>query len=153
MKAVKPNIRGILILDGDNRQLPDDEVLAEGLTILRWRHYEAESYLVHPEALARFVGGTTPDLFTHAGLECLRKRLPPVVYEDPLADNDYLERTPASKTLLPGFFEAAGVSLTREEYYQVAAQMLPEEIPNEVRDKLDVICEALDVRENVTEEE
>lgn len=153
LKAVKPNIRGILILDGDNRQLPDHEVLAEGLTLLRWRRYEAENYLIYPKALARFVGGTMSDLFTHAGLEYLWKRLPPVVYEDPLADDDYLERTPASKTLLPGFFEAAGVSLTKGEYYQVAAQMLPEEIPNEVSEKLNVICEALDVGKNVTEEE
>jgi hypothetical protein len=153
LKAVKPNIHGILILDGDNRQLPDHEVLAEGLTLLRWRRYEAENYLIHPKALARFVGGPTPDLFTHTGLEYLRERLPPVVYEDPLADDDYLERTPASKTLLPGFFEAAGVSLTKEEYYQVAAQMLPEEIPNEIREMLDAICEALNLNANVAERE
>jgi len=157
LKAVKPNIRGILILDGDNRQLPDHEVLAEGLTIVRWRRYEAESYLVHPEALARFVRGTKPDLFTHAsaekGLEYLQKRLPPVVYENPLADDDYLERMPASKRLLPGFFGEADVSLTKEEYYQVATQMLFEEIPSEVREKLDAIYEALSLGENVAEEE
>ena len=152
LKAVKPNIRGILILDGDNRQLADHELLAEDLTLLRWRRYEAENYLVHPKALARFVGGTTPDLFTHAGLEYLRENLPPVVYADPLADADYLERTPASKTLLPGFFKAAGVSLTKEEYYQIAVQMLPEEIPDEVREKLDAICEVLGLK-NAAEEE
>jgi len=150
LKAVKPNIRGILILDGDNRQLPDREILTEELTLLRWKRYEAENYLIHPQALARFVGGATPDLFTHAGLEYLRQRLPPVVYDDPLTDDDYLERTPTSKTLLPGFFKAANVSLTKNEYYQVAAQMLPEEIPHEVREKLDVICETFDMEKNAT---
>jgi predicted ATPase len=135
LKAVKPNIRGILI---------DREILTEGLTLLRWKRYEAENYLLHPQALARFVSGPTPDFFTHAGQEYLRERSSLIV------DDDYQEGVPASKTLLPGFFEAASVSLTKNEYYQVAAQMLPEEIPREVREKLDVICETFDIGENVT---
>ncbi len=67
-------------------------------------------------------------------------------------DDDYLERTPASKTLLPGFFKAASVPLTKNEYYQVAAQMLPEEIPGEVKEKLDVIYQTINARENVAEQ-
>ncbi|MEW6003145.1 MAG: AAA family ATPase [Nitrospirota bacterium] len=147
LQAVKPNIHGVLILDGDNRQLPDHELLADGLTILRWRRYEAENYLIHPEVLARFVKGATPNLFTMAsaekGLEYLKNQLPPAVYENPLVEHDYLNVTPASKTLLPGFFKAADLPLTKNEYYQVAAQMLPEEIPNEVKDKCNVIYEIL----------
>ena len=46
---------------------------------------------------------------------------------------------------MPGFFEAADVPLTKNEYYQVAAQMLPEEIPDEVKEKLDKICEAFNI--------
>ena len=156
LKAAKPDIRGVLILDGDNRQLPDHELLAEGLTILRWTRYEAESYLLHPEALARFVRGGTPDLFTNVsaekGLRYLRERLPPVVYTTPLAEDDYLQVTPASKTLLPGFFREAGVSLPKEEYYQIATQMLPREIPNEVSTKLDAISEAFGL-DKVTRQE
>jgi len=149
LQAVKPDIHGVLVLDGDHRQLSEHEVSAEGLIIVRWRRYEAESYLVHPEALARFVRGATPDLFTtcsvEKGLDYLKNQLPPAVYRDPLADHDYLNATPASKTLLPGFFEAADVPLTKNEYYQVAAQMLPEEIPDEVKEKLDKICEAFNI--------
>jgi len=74
-------------------------------------------------------------------MEYLRNRLPPIVFNNPLGDDGYLNRTPASKELLPGFFEAAGMNLTKNEYYQIAAKMLPEEIPIEVKEKLDTICD------------
>ena len=147
LKATKPLLKGILILDGDNRQLPEQELSADGLTLLRWKRYEAENYLIHPEVLSRFVQGERPDLFTTSaakeGLNYLKKQLPPAVYEDPLGDHDYLTVTPASKTLLPGFFQAAGLPLTKNEYYQIASQMKPDEIPFEVKQKLDWIGEVL----------
>lgn len=157
LKAVKLQIYGVLILDKDNRQLSEHELSADGLTILRWRRYEAENYLVHPEALARFIHGAKPDLFTAAsverGLDYLRNQLPPAVYKEPLGDHDYLKATPASKTLLPGFFEAAGVPLTKNEYYQVATLMHLEEIPDEVREKLDAIYEGLQIVRNYPEKD
>jgi predicted ATPase len=148
LKAVKPIIRGVLILDRDNRDLPSHEVSAEGLTIIRWDRYEAENYLINPNALVRFVRGVSPDLFTLAsaerGLEYLNRHLPPPIFENPLMDDlDYFRYTPSSKTLLPGFFEAAGLPLTKNEYYQIASQMKPEEIPGEVKEKLDAIYQGL----------
>ncbi|MBU4359636.1 MAG: AAA family ATPase [Actinobacteria bacterium] len=144
LRAVKPEIRGILLLDGDNRGRPDREVSTAGLAILKWKRYEAENYLVHPDALIRFVRGNQPDLFKDAsaskGEDFLRSQLPPVVYQKPLSDHEFLESTPASKTLLPGFFKAAGLNVTKNEYYQIAAQMKPEEIPEEVVEKLDEIA-------------
>ncbi len=152
LKAIKPKMSGVLILDGDDRQLPERELLADGLTVLRWRRYEAENYLVHPDMLARFVRGAKPDLFTYAsvqkGLEYLQRQLPPSVYEDPLGNHEYLTVTPASKTLLPGFFEAANLPLTKNEYYQIASQMSPEDIPSEVREKLDSIYETLGLKKD-----
>jgi predicted ATPase len=152
LKVVKPNIRGVLILDRDNRDLPSHEVSAEGLTIIRWNRYEAENYLINPNVLFRFVRGVNPDLFTSAsaerGLEYLKQHLPPAIFENPLIDDDYFRYTPASKTLLPGFFEAAGVPLTKNEYYQIAAQMNPDEIPTEVKEKLDAIFQGLGLSSN-----
>jgi hypothetical protein len=147
LKAVKPIIRGVLILDRDNRDLPSHEVSAEGLTIIRWNRYEAENYLINPNALVRFVRGVSPNLFTSAsaekGLEYLRQHIPPAIFENPSIDDDYFRYTPSSKTLLPGFFEAAGLPLTKNEYYQIAAQMEPQEIPIEVKEKLDAIYQGL----------
>ncbi len=75
----------------------------------------------------------------------LKNELPPAVIKDPLADHEYLRLTPVSKGLLPGFFRTAGSSLTKNEYYQVAGQMKPEEIPLEVVEKLDSICEIFEL--------
>ncbi|MFQ5652211.1 MAG: ATP-dependent endonuclease [bacterium] len=144
LKAIKPDYRGILLLDGDNRALPEHEISAEGLLIMRWRRYEAENYLLHPEALFRFVtrewSTESPDLFAQAGVDFLKEQLPPAVFSNPLQEHDYLNATPASKALLPAFFEAASVTISKNDYYQVAAAMKPEEIPQEVIEKLDIIA-------------
>lgn len=155
LKAVQNDIRGVLMLDGDNRGLPDRELSAEGLTILRWKRYEAENYLIHPQALERFLSSSlevTP-LFVQPAMNYLGDQLPPAVLGAPLGDHEYLNATPASKTLLPGYFQAAGVRISKNEYYQVAAQMLPKEIPTEVCEKLDSICQALNLSEGLSGEE
>ena len=149
LKAIKPSLKGILILDGDNRSLPDREVSTEELHILRWTRYEAENYLVHPEALARFVKSASLDLFSEStakqGLEFLKEQLPPTVYNNPLDEHDYLIATAASKKILPGFFKAAEVRLPKNEYYQIASQMLKNEIPNEVIEKLNSIAKNFEI--------
>lgn len=147
LRAVKSDMCGLLLLDGDNRNLPEHEFsadgLTEGLTICRWQRYEIENYLIHPGVLERFIEGSSPDLFMQIaskdGLNYLKDELPPVVYKDPLGEHEYLKVTPVSKTLLPDFFKAAGISITRKEYYHIAQQMLKEEIPPEVIEKLDLI--------------
>jgi len=135
-----------LILDGDNRSLPDHEVSTEELHILRWTRYEAENYLVHPEALARFVKSASLELFSESsakqGLEFLKEQLPPTVYNNPLDEHDYLLATAASKKILPGFFKAAEVRLPKNEYYQIASQMLENEIPKEVIEKLNILAKS-----------
>ncbi len=133
---------GALLLDGDNRGLPEHEVRADGLVVLRWERYESESYLVHPEALLRFVRSRLP-LFPGQAERYLRDQLPPAVYREPLQTTDFLRATPASKTLLPGLFDAAGLQVGKKEFYLVAEQMTPEEVPSEVKEKLDAIHQAL----------
>jgi predicted ATPase len=147
LKAVKPTIQGVLLLDGDNRHLADHELSAEGLTITRWKRYEIENYMIHPAALSRFVRSTPADLFSTAaseeGLDYLKNELPPAVFNNPMGEHDYLDATPASKTLIPGFFKSARIHITKKEYYKVAGQMLKKEIPGEVSEKLDLICKTL----------
>lgn len=139
LRAIEREIRGVLLLDGDNRGLPDHEVDADGLQVERWERYEAESYLVYPEALRRFVESRIGELFAHKADDYLKDHLPPSVYRDPVLPDDYFTGTPASKTLLPGFFKAANLEINKQEYYQIAEQMRPEEIPEEVSLKLDAI--------------
>lgn len=83
LKAMRPDILGLILLDGDNRDIPDRELRGNDLQTHIWPRYEVESYLLHPEALKRFVlarsGG---DIFATAdataGLSYLRDQLPPI---------------------------------------------------------------------------
>jgi hypothetical protein len=142
VRAVEPQTRGLLLLDGDNRNLADREILAEGLEIARWDRYEAESYLVHPEVLSRFLESQAGSSAADEALRYLTDQLPPAVYRDPLAPHDFWRSIPASKTLLPGLFKQTGVALSKAEYYLVAEQMRPDEIPQEVKEKLDRLVSA-----------
>ncbi len=141
LKAIRPNVCGVLLLDGDNRSLPDHEIMADDLTVLRWRRYEIENYLLHPDVLLRFVTGPALDIFSAARRDAaekyLKANLPPAALSHPLEDSDYLVATASSKTLLPTFLEAAGVGLSKKDYYQIAAVMKKEEVHPEVKQKLD----------------
>jgi len=149
LQAIREGIRGVCLLDGDNRDEEDHQVGAEGLEVLRWSRYEIENYLLHPAALLRFVGERVePDLLGHPQVRAaegfLREQLPPAVFGNPLADGDYVTAVAASKDLLPGFFRAAGMTgFHKRDYYQIAAQMLPEEIHPEVAAKLDAMDRVL----------
>ncbi len=147
LQAVRSGTRGVLLLDGDNRRLEDHELAADRLTILRWRRYEVESYLLHPEALARFIEESEPELFALAkkkrARQFLESELPPAVLSDPLGDHDYLVSVPASKSLLPSFFRAIDVRLPKRDYYLLAQKMHKEEIHPEISEKLKVIADEL----------
>jgi len=147
LKAIFPEIQGVLLLDGDNRNLPDHEISSDNLRILRWRRYEVENYFLHPEALLRFVAGDELDLFSlerrQNGQTFLEENFPPAAIKDPLKDSDYLLATPASKSILPAFLERADCKLSKKDYFQIAAQMKIEEIHPEVIEKLDIMAAVL----------
>ena len=54
MRAAFPGLRAVCLLDGDNRDEPDEETTRAGLVVLRWRRYEIENYLLQPLAIVRF---------------------------------------------------------------------------------------------------
>ena len=55
MRSAFSNLRGLCLLDRDNRDEPDAETTGAGLAVLRWRRYEIENYLLQPEAIKRFI--------------------------------------------------------------------------------------------------
>lgn len=139
LKAIRPSIKAVLLLDGDNRNLPDREIKSDGLTLLRWDRYEAESYLLHPTSLERFLDSEKGSLFARPALEYLRDEMPPAFFNAPLETSNFLKSEPASKTLLPQIFKRAELMLPKSEYSILARQMKKEEIPQEVWDKLTAI--------------
>ena len=151
LQLVREGLPGLELHDDDARPpVPDTEITGAGLQRLRWRRYEIESYLVHPDAIARFieavVGAGSAAAHVEDMLAYWRDELPPAVVRDPLGDHEFLNVTKARTRLLPPLLEAAGLhGLPCTRYHEIAAGMLPEEVHPEVTEKLDAICRAFGV--------
>ena len=151
LQLVRENLPGLELRDGDAKPpVPDSEITGTGLQRLRWRRYEIESYLIHPDALARFVqaevGVEAAESHVEDMLAYWRDEFPPAVAREPLGDHEFLNVTKARTKLLPPLLEAAGLyGLPYTRYHEIAALMVPEEIHPEVIEKLDGICRAFGV--------
>jgi predicted ATPase len=151
IQMVKPDLPGLQLVDGDGvHEMQSSPITGAGLQTLRWERYEIESYLVHPDALARYVSGvhgTGIDGKEAADLKkYLADNLPPAVLADPLGDHAFLKSTKARTLILPQALRAGGVdNLDYTHYHVIASQMVPEEIPAEVTEKLDSIMRAFNM--------
>ena len=140
LQAIESNISGVLLLDGDNRDVDDHDISADGLKIIRWNRYEIENYLVHPTLIKRFLEQKNVNpLFVIMAEKEMKNILPPVVVQSPLDDHEYLQSTKASKNILPKIFSAAGLTMGKQEYYMLAEEMEQGEIHHEVKERLDDI--------------
>ena len=151
LQLVRNGLPGLELVDGDTHQgIQGGAITGAGLQRLRWRRYEIESYLVHPEALARFIEATvgvgSAALHIEDMLSYWRDQFPPSVVREPLGDHEFLNVTKARTRLLPPLLEAAGLhDLPYTRYHEIAQGMLPEEFHPEVEEKLDAICRAFGV--------
>ncbi len=152
LRLVRSDLPGLELRDGDAQPtVPDTEMSGVGLQRTRWRRYEIESYLVHPEALARFVRKQVGDAVAKQHVDdmmsYIHKALPPGFVEDPLGSNPLLDQAKARQDILPPILDAAGLQgLSYTRYHEIAQLMLPEEIHPEVTEKLDAICQAFRVK-------
>ena len=143
---------GLELVDGDAHEgVGDTPLTGSGLQRVRWRRYEIESYLIHSDALARFVAAQVGAGIARQHVDDMltwwRREWPPAVVEDPLGDHPFLNGTKARTDLLPPLLEAAEIfMLPYTRYHEIAALMLPEEIHPEVSEKLDAICRAFGVQ-------
>ena len=151
LQLVREKLPGLELRDGDARpHVEDSEITGTGLQRLRWRRYEIESYLIHPDALARFVeaevGADAAESHVEDMLAHWRDEFPPAVVREPLGDHEFLNVTKAREKLLPPLLTAAGLpGLPYTRYHEIAEGMHPEEIHSEVVEKLDAICRAFGV--------
>jgi hypothetical protein len=160
LKLVNQAITGIWFIDADGRQIPPSERPERGkLNRLCWSRYEAESYLVHPAALARFIDRKAGA----GGAEAVRRFLAQA-FEGyagtglgaPIADafiqnplqpsrivENYLRETKARKTIVGGVLQEGGLhGMDYTRFSEIAAIMEPQEIHPEVKEKLDFIQQA-----------
>ena len=151
LQLVRGDLPGLELVDGDAHSgIRSSEITGAGLQRLRWKRYEIESYLVHPDALARFVeavvGAEAAAPHVEDMLAHWRDKFPPAVVREPLGDHEYLNVTKARTQLVHPLLEAAGLhGLPYTRYHEIAQGMLPEEIHPEVIEKLDAICRAFGV--------
>ena len=102
LQLVREDLPGLELRDGDARPpVPDTEITGAGLQRLHWRRYEIESYLVHPDAIARFieavVGADSAEAYVEDMLSYWRDEFPPAVVRDPLGDHEFLNVTKARR--------------------------------------------------------
>lgn len=148
LTLVRADLPALELIDGDTRpDIHPTPITGRGLQKVRWRRYEIESYLVHPEALARFVEKTVGEAAAAPHLADLRtyleQNLPPAVVRDPLGEHAYLNQIKARVEILPPALTAAGLpGFPYTRYNEIAAAMTREEIHPEVIEKLDAIMRA-----------
>ena len=151
LQLIRDDFPGLELRDGDSHPaVGDTPITGNGLQRLRWRRYEIESYLLHPEALARFVAAQVGTDAARPHIEDMltwwHRELPPALAESPLGDHPFLNRTKARTDLLPPLLQAAEIyRFPYTRYHEIAASMLAEEIHSEVIEKLDAICWAFGV--------
>lgn len=151
LRLLAPELRALEIQDRDgNPHLQETLVSGSGFQIVRWKRCEIESYLVHPDALERFVehkvgSGAASESNRSALREHLQATYPPQVLKSPLDDHPMLNGTKARVDLLPPALQAAGLLIEYGEFHEIAALMKPEEIHPEVVQKLDSICAAFGI--------
>src|SRR5437667_242055 len=76
LRLVRADLPAVELIDGDARpEIQATTITGEGFQRLRWRRYEIESYLLHPEALARFVTQTVGAAAAPPHLADLRRYL------------------------------------------------------------------------------
>lgn len=148
LQLVKPGLPGLQLLDGDAHpgQL-QTQITGSGLQRLRWTRYEIESYLFHPDALARFVekqvGAAVAQQHIGDMNQYIQDKLPPAVVREPLGNDEYLNTVKARTRLISPILEAAGLAgIHYTRFHEIAAVMKPEEIHPEVKEKLDAIQKA-----------
>ena len=139
LRAAFPDMRAVCLLDGDNRDEPDAETARSGMTVLRWRRYEIENYLLQPEAIRRFANFPLADRRVE---EAFARQIPPGT--DLFGDHVALVRVKASDEFLLPLLRTLGAPAPKRDLYQLAARMTADEIHPEAREKLRRIAKALD---------
>lgn len=146
MRELIPGLRGVELLDGDKRD--GDRKMPEGLELLFWDRKEIESYLLHPESVLRYLR----PMVSPEDVEKARKRmgaeLPSELLETSRGGQLFLKGFPI-KDFFSGLFQEAGLrQATGKDFLRLAEGMKKEEIPLEVRDKLDQIADCLRLAEH-----
>ena len=134
-----PGLRGACLVDGDNLEQAAHQRPQPGLSVLRWKRYEIENYLLHPDAVIRYAGGPVARTLTvQQGFDGLIPR-----NTDLFGDHPALVRMKASDEFLVPLLERAARPTPKRDLYLLARVMKADQIHPEVSEKLDRLAELL----------
>ncbi|MBI5502830.1 MAG: AAA family ATPase [Deltaproteobacteria bacterium] len=154
LREVHADFRGLCILDRDEYSGPEAQDLPAGFRLLRWRRREIENYLIHREALLRYLEephrneplfaslfaekdqGVIDEEFTRQGLRDA----------DPLDDRILALLDSKGSAFLVELLQRTSRRTNKRDLYLVAGVMRPEEVHPDVRAMLDEIARWLIVR-------
>lgn len=144
LKLVRQDMKGVELHDGDGKSR-EPRTLENGLVRIFWKRYEIESYLVHPDAIARFAESVGGEAAAEKAREYMRNTFPQDILKTPLEDESsiFLMGMKA-KDVLSTILSKAGI-YEASDYSQIAALMKKEEIHPEVIEKLDAIADRLGI--------
>lgn len=146
MRALVPEVRGVVLLDRDQRD--GDRKMPESLELLFWRRREIESYLMHPVSVFRYLKPMVSSEDAGKARQHMRLNLSPEVFKSSRGEPFLLESL-KSKDFFSGLFQEAGLpQATSEDFLRMAEGMKKEEIPLEVCEKLDRIADHLGIQED-----
>lgn len=140
-------LRGVLssdlpgvVLRRNDRESHRKSAKRNGLLSLFWTRYQVENYLLHPQAVVRFVTNEESAVAAEKADRVLRDGVAPPMYRSPLEDHSY-HRSMRGRGTLSTALEGMERPPSQREYWRIAAVMTPEEIHPEVVEKLDAIAE------------
>ena len=139
LKSIIPSMLGAQLVDHDQSSSPKTP---EGLIYLRWERKEIENYLIHPEAICRYVNEICGARASDTVNKYLRHNLTPGHFQSPF---DYSPLTdPPGKRFLTAVLDEV-VDEYSYSFEALASIMKPEEIHPEVVQKLDQIADHLNL--------
>ena len=141
MRLSVPGLRGVELRDRNNRREGAAESSCpEGMMRMVWRQYEIENYLIHPDAILRWLRTFGDETAVGRAEKHMKDRFPPAIYEEPFGA-DYFQRK--GKGVLGEVCGAGRLRVVEVEYYGIATGMLRDEIHPEVVEKLDAMADQL----------
>lgn len=160
LRIAFPDIRGICLLDRDKGSGPELEDFPNGLTLMRWNRYEIENYLLNPEIIKRFLkqsntlapaNGEQPalPLVPAETIEQDLEKVDQAFARQGLANLDYLSddvqilRDLKASELLVNILSGTHRKLAKRDLYLLARIMNPDEVHQNVINKLDAIASML----------
>lgn len=153
LRLARPDISAVLLQDSDGRDRgePGAAPRQGALNRLRWERYESESYLVHPQALTRFIESLIQaparDVVMRFFSERLGGELAQALWDAPFTSpplvETYLRSTKARTDIIGALLQTCGIhGFEYTRYDEIARTFTQGEVHPEVRVKLDFIQQA-----------